>query len=96
MGFYDGVAGITTRASAYDLARVTDTPVILIVNSKGMSVSLAAYIKGFMEYKRDSHIKGVLFNRLSPMLYPALNGRQRKSWGSGPWALCRRWERSSS
>ena len=31
MGFYDGVAGITTRASAYDLARVTDTPVILIV-----------------------------------------------------------------
>ena len=52
MGFYDGVAGITTRASAYDLARVTDTPVLLIVNSKGMSVSLAAYIKGFMEYKK--------------------------------------------
>ena len=72
MGFYDGVAGITTRASAYDLARVTDTPVILIVNSKGMSVSLAAYIKGFMEYKRDSHIKGVIFNQMSPMLYPRM------------------------
>ena len=72
MGFYDGVAGITTRASAYDLARVTDTPVILIVNSKGMSVSLAAYIKGFMEYKRDSHIKGVIFNQMSAFYHTVL------------------------
>ena len=56
MGFYDGVAGTTTKASAYDLASVTDTPVILIVNSRGMSVSLAAYVKGFMEYRKDSHI----------------------------------------
>ena len=48
MGFYDGVAGTTTTASAYDLAKVTDTPVILIVNSRGMSVSLAAYVKGFL------------------------------------------------
>ena len=29
-----------------------DTPVILIVNSKGMSVSLAAYIKGFWNTKK--------------------------------------------
>ena len=72
MGFYDGVAGTTTRASAYDLANVTDTPVILIVNSRGMSVSLAAYVKGFLEYKKDSHIKGVIFNQMSPMLYPRM------------------------
>ena len=72
MGFYDGVAGTTTLASAYDLARVTKTPVILIVNSRGMSVSLAAYIKGFLEYKKDSNIKGVIFNQMSPMLYPRM------------------------
>lgn len=72
MGFYDGVAGTTTRASAYDLAKVTDTPVILIVNSRGMSVSLAAYVKGFLEYKKDSHIQGVIFNQMSPMLYPRM------------------------
>lgn len=29
MGYYDGVGGITSRASAYDLASTTDTPVIL-------------------------------------------------------------------
>ena len=72
MGFYDGVAGTTTTASAYDLAKVTDTPDILIVNSRGMSVSLAAYVKGFLEYKKDSHIKGVIFNQMSPMLYPRM------------------------
>lgn len=72
MGYYDGVGGTTTKASAYDLASVTDTPVILIVNSKGMSLSLAAYIKGFLEYRKDSHIRGVILNQMSPMLYPRM------------------------
>ena len=72
MGYYDGVGGITSRASAYDLASTTDTPAILIVNSRGMSVSLAAYVKGFLEYKKDSHICGVIFNQMSPMLYPRM------------------------
>lgn len=72
MGYYDGVGGTTTRASAYDLASTTGTPVILIVNSKGMSVSLAAYIKGFLEYRENSGIKGVIFNQMSPMLYPRM------------------------
>ena len=81
MGFYDGVAGTTTTASAYDLARVTETPVILIVNSKGMSLSLCAYIKGFMEYKKDSNIKGVIFNQMSPMLYPRMKKLVEKELG---------------
>ena len=72
MGYYDGVAGTSTRASAYDVADATDTPVILIVNSKGMSLSLAAYIKGFLEFKENSHIRGVIFNQMSPMLYPRM------------------------
>ncbi|WP_435892017.1 hypothetical protein, partial [Klebsiella pneumoniae] len=62
MGYYDGVGGTTTRASAYDLADTTHTPAILIVNSKGMSLSLAACVKGFLEYRENSHIKGIIFN----------------------------------
>lgn len=81
MGFYDGVGGTTTKASAYDLASVTDTPVILIVNSKGMSVSLVAYIKGFLEYRKDSHIKGVIFNQMSAMLYPRMKDLVEKELG---------------
>lgn len=72
MGYYDGVGGTTAKASAYDLAKTTKTPVLLIVNAKGMSVSLAAYVKGFLEYKKDSGICGVIFNQMSPMLYPRM------------------------
>lgn len=72
MGYYDGVGGTTTKASAYDLAETTRTPVVLIVNSKGMSVSLAAYIKGFLEYRKNSGIRAVIFNQMSPMLYPRM------------------------
>ena len=43
-----------------------------VYKRQGMSVSLAAYIKGFLEYKKDSHIKGVIFNQMSPMLYPRM------------------------
>lgn len=81
MGYYDGVGGTTSRASAYDLASVTDTPVIFIVNSKGMSVSLAAYVKGFLEYKNDSRIKGVILNQMSPMLYPRMKALLEKELG---------------
>lgn len=70
MGFYDGVAGISTQASAYDLARVTKTPVILVVDTKGMSLSVGALVKGFLEYRRDSRIQGVILNRMSASLYP--------------------------
>jgi len=73
MGFYDGVGGnMENRASAYDLAKVTKTPVILIVDAKGMSDSVAAIIKGFLTYREDSNIKGVLLNRVHPMSYPAM------------------------
>lgn len=69
MGYYDGVGGTTTRASAYELAEITKTPAVLIVNCKGMSVSVLAYIKGFTEFMPHSRIEGVILNQLSPMLY---------------------------
>lgn len=69
MGYYDGVGGTTTIASAYELASVTKTPTVLVVNCRGMSISMAAMIKGFLEYREESRIRGVILNQLSPMLY---------------------------
>ena len=69
MGYYDGVGGTTTMASSYELSKVTKTPVVLIVDAKGASVTLAAIIRGIMEYKKDSRIVGVILNRVSPMFY---------------------------
>lgn len=72
MGYYDGVGGTTTMASSYELSKVTETPVVLIVDAKGASVTLAATIRGIMEYKKDSRIAGVILNRVSPMFYSRL------------------------
>mgnify|MGYP004574477733 FL=1 len=69
MGYYDGVGGTTTMASSYELSKVTKTPVVLIVDAKGASVTLAAIIRGIMDYKKDSRIVGVILNRVSPMFY---------------------------
>jgi len=72
MGYYDGLGGDTTRASSYELATVTNTPVILIIDGRGMSTSAAAMVKGYLDFRSDNHIAGIIFNRISPMLYPRL------------------------
>lgn len=69
MGYYDGLAGISTEASAYDVARITETNVVLVMDCKGLSVSILPYLQGFVNYKKNSFIKGVILNRLSPMMY---------------------------
>lgn len=68
MGFYDGM-GKTVEASAYDLAVACDTPVVLVVNGKGAALSIAATIKGFKEFRSDSHIVGAIINNINPMSY---------------------------
>lgn len=69
MGYYDGLSGVSEQASTYEVARMTQTPVILVVDGKGASVSLAAQIRGMKEYREDSNIAGVLLNRTSPAYY---------------------------
>lgn len=68
MGYYDGLGGISTQASTYEVAQAVDVPVILILDGKGASLSLAAMLRGFLQYQKDSHIVGVILNRTSPMI----------------------------
>lgn len=69
MGYYDGIAGTTTYASSYELARITRTPVILTVDAKGSSLSICATIKGFLNFRSPSMIKGIILNRISEGFY---------------------------
>lgn len=69
MGFYDGLGMGDIEYSSNDLSNRTDTPVVLVVNAKGMATSVLALIKGFLEFT-DNLIKGVLLNGVSPMMYP--------------------------
>lgn len=68
MGYFDGV-GMGSTASTYEIAELTDTPVVLILDCAGRAASVFAELKGFLETEKERRIKGVLFNRLSPMLY---------------------------
>ncbi len=65
MGFYDGVG---ESFSSFILAVQTDTPVILVIDCKGMSNSIGAIMKGFLEFRRYNHIVGFIFNRLPESL----------------------------
>lgn len=71
MGYYDGL-GLTTRASTYEVAGMTDSPVILVVNAKGASLSVLAVIQGFLNLYPENHIQGVILNQCSPAVYEAL------------------------
>lgn len=77
MGYYDGI-GMTSRGSSYDISKATRTPVILVVQASGVSRSVLATIEGFLNLEADSGIRGVIFNRCSPMLYPTLEKMVRQ------------------
>ena len=72
MGFYDGLGIDSTKSSSYELAKVTSTPVILVVNSRGAALSVLATIKGFKEFRPDSGIRGVILNNCTESTYNIL------------------------
>lgn len=82
MGYFDGI-GMTSQASSFDIARITKTPVILVVNVKGMCGSIPAVIHGFLDYERrigkqHTGISGVIFNQLPAFLYPSVKTEVEK------------------
>lgn len=65
MGLYDGLGGIREEGSSYHLAKVTGTPIVLVVDAKGMGKSVLALIAGFLQYDTEKLIRGVILNRMS-------------------------------
>lgn len=68
MGFYDGL-GTSSDCSAYTVANITSTPVLLVVNPKGMGCSVGALCSGFLKYRENNHISGVILNGIKPGMY---------------------------
>ncbi len=81
MGLYDGVGGVLMEGSSYDLAAVTETPIILVVNAKGMGKSVMALIKGFLSMDENKLIQGVILNRTSKSFYQVIKGEIEKELG---------------
>ena len=78
MGYYDGLGAATDRASSYAVAKALDAPVVLVVDGRGQSLSALATLTGFLRFREDSRIRGVLFNRMSEGVYSALKPEVEK------------------
>ncbi|MBO4568585.1 MAG: cobyrinic acid a,c-diamide synthase, partial [Candidatus Methanomethylophilaceae archaeon] len=50
MGFYDGIAVDSSYASSCDVSLKTRTPVVLLVDCRGASLSVIPVVKGFLEF----------------------------------------------
>lgn len=72
MGFYDGLGGTTTKASTWEVADAADIPVVLVVQPKGTSVTLAAQIAGLVGFRKPSHICGVILNQCARPMFEIL------------------------
>lgn len=62
MGLYDGYD--RELGSSYDIARVLDIPVILVVDAKSAAYSMAALLSGFIHFRGDVRIAGIIFNKV--------------------------------
>ena len=67
MGYYDGLGLTSTRASTYELAQKTVSPVVLVVNARGAALSVLASVRGFLDFLPDDRICGVILNGCTAM-----------------------------
>ena len=75
MGYYDGLNN-TTDAGAYALAQLTKTPAVLVITPGGSGLTLAAQVKGLLDFRPNSGITALIlancperrFTSLAPVL----------------------------
>ncbi|RLG12129.1 hydrogenobyrinic acid a,c-diamide synthase (glutamine-hydrolyzing) [Candidatus Pacearchaeota archaeon] len=63
-GLFDGL-DVFGSCSTAKLAKVLKTPVILVLDCTKVTRSLAALVKGFIEFEEDVNIKGVILNKIA-------------------------------
>ena len=63
MGLYDGKDPLSNIGSTAEIAMVTETPVILVVDVSSMARSAAAIVLGFQQLEPELNIAGVIVNR---------------------------------
>lgn len=62
MGLFDGYD--RDRGSSAEVARVLHLPVVLVVDARSAAYSTAALLQGFVRFRPDVHVAGVVFNKV--------------------------------
>ncbi|MEG0731248.1 MAG: cobyrinate a,c-diamide synthase [Vagococcus sp.] len=65
MGLFDGFGIDKDCCSSSAVAKELNCPVILVVNGKSASTSIAAVVKGFEEFDENLNIMGVVINNIA-------------------------------
>jgi len=63
MGLYDGRLGADGRGSTAQVAELTDSPVVLVVDISHVSRTVAAVVAGLAAYSEAVRVEGVILNR---------------------------------
>jgi len=63
MGLYDGL-GSETKGSSAEVGRILGLPVVLVVDGRGISRSIAALALGYRDFERGLDFAGVIVNRV--------------------------------
>lgn len=70
MGLFDGAR--KGQGSTADLARMLGLPVVLVIDAKGMSGSVAALVHGFRTFDPTVNVAGVILNRVGSARHEAM------------------------
>ena len=65
MGLYDGSIDSSGHGSSAHLAKILNTPVILVVNARGVAQSAGAVVMGFMEFDKEINLAGIILNNVA-------------------------------
>ncbi len=65
MGLYDGYDGKSEEGSTAQIAKMINSPVILVVDARSMARSAGALVLGFEVFDKDLNIAGVIFNNIN-------------------------------
>jgi cobyrinic acid a,c-diamide synthase len=62
MGLFDGYD--RDRGSSAEIASVLNIPIVMVVDAKSAAYSMAPLLSGFLHFREDVRIAGVIFNKV--------------------------------
>ncbi len=84
MGLFDGADASSISGSTAEVAQLLDAPVLLVTRAHGMARSLAAMVKGYVEFEPGVRVAGVLANEVGSQRHADLLAESLASAGLPP------------
>lgn len=81
MGIFDGIDPLTFKGSSYDIAKIINSPILLVLDCSGMSFSVAAICHGIKSLGSDAKFAGVVLNNVASVKHENLVSQAIKAHG---------------